>query len=85
VERASLPAQPRSCRSHVGRVIEWTGPKAGDMRAVAAKDSEVLGRTITDVDVPMAEWRERDLPAGGLPEHVAGHINTMALLQADNR
>ena len=39
---------------HVGRVIELTGPKSEDMRAVAAEYSEALGRTITYVDAPMA-------------------------------
>ena len=53
--------------AHVGRVIELTGPKSEDMRAVAAEYSEALGRTITYVDVPMAEWRERELPAAGCP------------------
>jgi NAD(P)H dehydrogenase (quinone) len=70
---------------HVGRVIELTGPRSEDMRAVAAEYSEALGRTITYVDVPMAEWRERELAAHGLPEHVAGHLKTMAQLHAENR
>jgi NAD(P)H dehydrogenase (quinone) len=69
---------------HVGRVIELTGPKSEDMRAVAAEYSEALGRTITYVDVPMAGWRN-DLSGRGLPEHVAGHLKTMAQLHADNR
>jgi len=50
--------------AHVGQVIELTGPKSEDMRAVAAEYSAALGRTITYVDMPMAEWRERELPAG---------------------
>ena len=33
----------------------------------------------------MAEWRERELPARKLPEHVASHMKTMAQLHADNR
>ena len=71
--------------AHVGRVIELTGPRSEDMRAVAAEYSEALGRTITYVDVPMEEWRERELPARGLPEHVASHLKAMAQLHADNR
>jgi hypothetical protein len=71
--------------AHVGRVIGLTGPKSEDMRAVAAEYPDALGRTITYVDVPTAEWRERELPAHGLPEHVASHIKTMAQLNADNR
>ena len=65
-------------KAHVGHVIELTGPKSEDMRAVAAEYSKALGRTITYVDVPMAELRERELPARGLPEHVASHMKTMA-------
>src|SRR4051795_5707514 len=71
--------------AHVGKVIELTGPKSQDMQAVAAEYSEVLGRTITYVDLPMAQWRERELAARGLPEHVASHLKTMAQLHADNR
>ena len=55
------------------------------MRAVAAEYSEALGRTITYVDVPMEEWRERELRPLGLPDHVFDHITTMAQLHADNR
>ena len=62
-----------------------TGPKSEDMRAMAAEYSEALGRTITYVDVPMAEWREGELAARRLPEHVASHFKTMAQLHADNR
>ena len=80
-----FPAVLEHPEAHVGQVIELTGPKSEDMRAVAAEYSEALGRTITYVDVPMAEWRERELPARGLPEHVAGHMKTMAQLHADNR
>jgi uncharacterized protein YbjT (DUF2867 family) len=72
-------------RAHVGKVIELTGPKSEDMRAVVAEYSAALGRTITYVDVPMAEWRDRELAARGLPEHVAGHMKVMAQLHADNR
>jgi NAD(P)H dehydrogenase (quinone) len=71
--------------AHVGKVIELTGPRSEDMRAVAAEYSEALGRTITYVDVPMEEWRERMLRSSGLPEHVFDHMRTMAQLHADNR
>ena len=54
--------------AHVGKVFELTGPRSQDMHAVAAEYSEALGRTVTYVDVPMGEWRERDLGARGLPE-----------------
>src|SRR5262245_44986489 len=47
--------------AHVGKVYELTGPKSEGMRDVAAEYSEALGRTITYVDVPMEEWRDREL------------------------
>jgi uncharacterized protein YbjT (DUF2867 family) len=80
-----IAAVLESPEPHVGRVIELTGPKSEDMRAMAAEYSEALDRTITYVDVPMAEWRERELFARGLPDHVSGHLKTMAQLHADNR
>ncbi len=52
---------------------------------MASEYSEALGRTTDYVDVPMAEWRDRELAARGLPEHVAGHGKVMAELHADNR
>ena len=70
---------------HVGKVIELTGPKSEDMQAVAAEYSEALGRPITYVDVPMEEWRQRELPARRLPDYLASHMKTMAQLHADNR
>lgn len=70
---------------HVGKVIELTGPKSQDMRAIAAEYSEALGRTISYVDVPFDEWYERDLRSRNLPEHVFQHMKTMAKLHADNR
>jgi NAD(P)H dehydrogenase (quinone) len=71
--------------AHVGKVIEWTGPRSEDMRAVAAEYSEALGRTITYVDMPFDEWRERELRSRRLPDHVFDHLLTMAKLHADNR
>jgi uncharacterized protein YbjT (DUF2867 family) len=71
--------------AHIGKVIELTGPKSEDMRAVAREYSEALGRTITYVNVPMEEWRERELSARELPAHLASHLKTMAQLHADNR
>ena len=70
---------------HIGKVIELTGPKSEDMRAVAAEYSEALGRTITYVDVPFDEWCDRDLRSRNLPDHVLSHMRTMAKLHADNR
>jgi len=71
--------------AHLGKVIELTGPRSEDMRAVAAEYSEALGRPIRYVDAPMEEWRTSELSTRGLPEHVASHIKTMAQLHADNQ
>ena len=71
--------------AHLGKVIELTGPRSEDMRAVAAEYSEALGRPIRYVDAPMEEWRTSELSTRGLPEHVACHIKTMAQLHADNQ
>jgi NAD(P)H dehydrogenase (quinone) len=54
------------------------------MRA-AAEYSEAIGRTIRYIDVPFDEWRDRELRSRGLPDHVFGHMMTMAQLHADNR
>ena len=71
--------------AHIGKVIELTGPKSENMRAVAAEYSEALGRTITYVDMPFDEWRDQELRSRGLPDHVFDHLLTMAKLHADNR
>jgi NAD(P)H dehydrogenase (quinone) len=70
---------------HAGKVYELTGPRSQDMQAVAAEYSEALGRTITYIDVPLDQWRDGELRASGLPDHVSDHILTMAKLHADNR
>src|SRR5262249_6964738 len=44
-----------------GKVYELTGPRSEDMRAVAAEYSDALGRTVTYVDMPFDEWRDREL------------------------
>jgi uncharacterized protein YbjT (DUF2867 family) len=71
--------------AHAGKVYELTGPRSEDMRAVAAEYSEALGRTVTYIDMPMDEWRERELRPRGLPDHVSAHMLTMAQLHAENR
>src|SRR3954452_11161790 len=71
--------------THVGKVYELTGPRSEDMRAVAAEFSEALERTITYVDEPLEPWRDRELLGRGLPEHLGGHLLTMAKLHAANR
>lgn len=68
----------------VGRVYELTGAVSRDVTAIAAEFSAVLGRKITYVDVPFAEW-EAELRGAGLPDHVFEHLAKMARLHAKNR
>lgn len=70
---------------HVGKIIELTGPRSEDLHAVAAEYSAALGRTITYVDIPLDEWRDRVLSRLNLPEHVFAHLLTMAKLHAASR
>lgn len=70
---------------HIGKVYELTGPRSQDMAAHAAEYSDALGRTITYVDVPFEQWREEELGHRDLPEHVLGHLLTMARLHAAGR
>jgi NAD(P)H dehydrogenase (quinone) len=79
---ATILADPAA---HVGRVYELTGPKSQDIIGIAGEYSSALGRKITYVDVPLEEWRDADLRNLKLPEHVFGHLLTMARLHAANR
>jgi NAD(P)H dehydrogenase (quinone) len=79
---AAILANPTA---HVGKVYELTGPKSQDMIAHAKEYSEALGRTIAYVDVPLEQWRDQELRNRNLPEHVFGHLLTMARLHAANR
>jgi len=79
---ATILANPAA---HIGKVYELTGPKSQDMTEVAAEYSAALGRKITYVDVPLEQWRDRELRNLNLPEHVFEHILTMARLHAANR
>jgi NAD(P)H dehydrogenase (quinone) len=70
---------------HVGKVYELTGPKSQDVHGIAAEYAEALGRPVTYVDVPLERWRDEELRKFGLPEHLFGHLLTMAKLHAEGR
>ena len=70
---------------HVGNVYELTGPRSQDMRGVAAEYSEALDRPIRYVDVPFDRWRDQVVRTHNLPDHLSGHLLTMARLHAANR
>jgi NAD(P)H dehydrogenase (quinone) len=69
---------------HVGKVRELTG-RSCDLTEMAAEYSEVLGRPVTYVDVPLEPWIEDDLGSQGLPGHLLQHLATMARLHAAGR
>jgi uncharacterized protein YbjT (DUF2867 family) len=79
---ATILASPAA---HVGKVYELTGPRSQDLHGLAAEYSDALGRTITYVDVPLEQWRDQELRSLNLPDHVFGHLLTMARLHAANR
>ena len=79
---AAILANPAA---HIGKVYELTGPRSQDMQAMAAEYSDALGRTITYVDVPLEQWRDQELRSRNLPDHLFGHLLTMARLHAANR
>src|SRR5262249_20007327 len=79
---AAILASPAK---HVGKVYELTGPKSQDVHGIAAEYAEALERPVKYVDVPLERWRDEELRKIGLPEHVFGHLLTMAKLHAEGR
>jgi hypothetical protein len=55
------------------------------MIGVAQEFSKALGRTVSDVDVPLKRWRTEVLAKAGPPQHTEQHIATMAQLHRANR
>ena len=78
----SILASPAA---HVGKVYELTGPKSQDLHGLAAEYAAALGRPVTYLDVPLERWRDEELHKLGLPEHLYGHLLTMAKLHAAGR
>jgi len=69
---------------HLGRIYELTGPRSQDMAGVAREFSDALNREVTYSDIAPEEW-ERELKRHGVPEHLAGHLLTMAELHRAGR
>src|SRR5260370_40730199 len=67
---------------HGGKIYELTGPRSQDIAGVAAEYSAALGRRITYVDVPLADWRGVGPPSLKPPEHVFHHILQIAPLHS---
>jgi uncharacterized protein YbjT (DUF2867 family) len=70
---------------HVGQIYELTGPRSEDMNAVAEEFSRALGRTVSYVNVPEAQWIEQTVAPVGLTPHLQQHLVTMARLHRLNR
>jgi uncharacterized protein YbjT (DUF2867 family) len=70
---------------HVGQIYELTGPQSEDMNALAEEYSRALGRTMSYVDVPEAQWLKQIVAPAGLTSHVQQHLVTMARLHRQNR
>src|SRR5262249_37067541 len=79
---AAILASPAA---HVGKIYELTGPKSQDLHGLAAEYAAALGRPVTYMDVPLERWRDEELRKLGLPEHLYGHLLTMAKLHAEGR
>jgi len=70
---------------HIGKIYELTGPRSEDLHGLASEYAAALGRPVRYIAAPLDEWRDKELRASGLPEHVFGHLLTMAKLHAENR
>lgn len=69
---------------HIGRTYHLTGPQSENMYFFAQEYSKALGRTIAYRDIPLERWRE-GLLGRGLPDHLVGHLATMADLHRAGR
>ena len=69
---------------HIGRIYELTGPRSQDMHEVAREFSDALNREVTYTDIRPEDW-ERELKKAGVPEHLTGHLVTMAALHRAGR
>jgi uncharacterized protein YbjT (DUF2867 family) len=71
-------------RPHLGRIYELTGPRSQDLHGVAREFSDALNREVTYSDISVEQW-EHGLKRAGLPEHLTGHLVTMAELHRAGR
>ena len=71
-------------RPHLGRIYELTGPRSQDLHDVAREFSDALNREVTYSDISVEQW-EQGLKRAGLPEHLTGHLVTMAELHRAGR
>jgi uncharacterized protein YbjT (DUF2867 family) len=63
--------------THVGRTYHLTAERSRDMTAIAQELTDALGRNITYLDVPHAQWVRTRLTPLGLPEYIREHLSTV--------
>lgn len=63
---------------HIGLTHRLTGAEALTMDEIAGIFTEVLGRPISYLDIPMERYREA-LLAAGRGEHLAAHLSSLSL------
>ena len=79
---AAVAVTALTTAAHVGKAYTLTGPEALSYADVAEKLSQLLGRTVTYKDTPLAAMRER-LLASGMPEwHVDVQVDFSTALSA---
>ena len=79
---AAVAVTALTTAAHVGKAYTLTGPEALAYTDVAEKLSQLLGRTVTYKDTPLAAMRER-LLASGMPEwHVDVQVDFSTALSA---
>lgn len=78
---AEILANPQP---HIGSIYHLTGPECEDVTYYAKVFTEVLGRTISYVDVPVEAWRQA-VKGAGLSDHVIDHLSTMGNLHRAGR
>ena len=69
---------------HIGQTYNLTGSESADLDHFADVFSEALGRPIRYRDLPLAPWSE-GLRQAKFPEHLVGHLSTMAELTQQGR
>jgi uncharacterized protein YbjT (DUF2867 family) len=67
------------------QVIELTGPTPLDIQGLAKEYSLALGRPVSSSQLPLETWTDQVLSKVRLPEHVFGHVYTMAKLHSEGR
>jgi uncharacterized protein YbjT (DUF2867 family) len=79
---AEVAARVLTSDDHPGRVLTLTGPELLSVPDQVAQLAEVLGRTLTTVELPLEIYQERLLAAGVDPAFVEVAVNGSRLVAA---